>query len=310
MEVWRTEDMSEDVRTIRSVAILVALLTLLLTTAAPAQMGTEREMRILNLKSKIFNNTRKLRILLPPDYSEPSSAKRRYPVLYLNDGQDLFDAESSMFTGKEWQVDETVYDLIGKGEIVPIIVVGIDNPGKRMRPDEYLPWEDKYLSPPMPEPHGSQFPEFLEKEVVPLIEKNFRVSPVRLNRALGGSSYGGLITLYSAIKKPDLFGKLLIESPSFYVNDAKVLDLAGTWSTLPLKVYLGVGTNELGKKDCAQDDDNREAVTDVRRLEKILEEKGLNGSRLKVNVDRCAVHNEDAWAKRLPGALKFLFPAK
>jgi len=273
-------------------------------------MGTEREMRILPLKSKIFNNSRTIRVLLPPDYSEPENAKRFYPVLYLNDGQDLFDAKDSMFTGKEWHVDETVYDLIAKGEIEPIIVVGIDNPGKAMRPNEYLPWEDIYLSPPMPDPHGSLYPEFLEKEVIPLVETNFRVSAVRLNRALGGSSYGGLITLYSAIEKPKLFGRLLMESPSFYVSDAKVLDLAENWSPLPLKVDVGVGTNELGKKDCAQDSDNQEAVTDVRRLVTILRNKGLDGSRMRVDVEECATHDEEAWGRRLPGALKFLFPAR
>ena len=290
--------------------LLTGLVILLLTTSAFAQTGAEREMRILTLESKIFNNSRKIRILLPPDYSKPQNSKHFYPVLYLNDGQDLFDARDSMFTGKEWHVDETVYDLISRGEIEPIIVVGIDNPGKSMRPNEYLPWEDIYLSPPMPNPHGSLYPEFLEKEVIPLVETKFRVSAVRLNRALGGSSYGGLITLYSAIEKPKLFGRLLIESPSFYVSDAKVLDLVENWSPLPLKVDLGVGTNELGKKECGPEDVGGEAVSDVKRLETILRNKGLDGSRLRVDVEECAIHDEDAWGRRLPGALKFLFPAR
>jgi enterochelin esterase-like enzyme len=304
------EAMYESVLRIRRTAILTALIFALFATTAFAQTVSGRDLRIHTLESKIFNNTRKIRVLLPPGYEDAKNSKTYYPVLYLNDGQDLFDAKDSVFTGKEWRVDETVYDLISKGEIGPVIVVGIDNPGKEMRPNEYLPWEDIYLSPPVPEPHGSLYPEFLEKEVIPFIESKYRISAVRINRALGGSSYGGLITLYSAIQKPKLFGRLLIESPSFYVSDAKVLDLAGNWSPMPLKVYLGVGTNELGKKECGPESDGGEAVSDVRRLEDILKNKGLDGSRLRVNVEQCAVHDEDAWARRIPDALRFLFPAK
>lgn len=272
-----------------------------------AQEPPKPDLRIHTLESKIFNNTRKIRVLLPSGYEE---SKAVYPVLYLNDGQNLFDTADSASTGKEWRVDETVADLISNGEIEPIIVVGIDNAGRTLRANEYLPWEDEFLSPRMPDPHGKLYPEFLEKEVIPFVESKYRISSVRINRALGGSSYGGLITLYSAIEKPKLFGRLLIESPSFYVSDGKVLDLAEAATNLPAKVYIGVGTNEMGAKECDPEADGGEAVTDVRRLESILKRKGLALRDLKVEVEKCAVHDEDAWAKRLPGALKFLFPPK
>ncbi len=270
----------------------------------------ERDLRVHILESRIFNNTRKIRVLLPPGYGEPGNSRRFYPVLYLNDGQNLFDAKDSLFTGKEWRVDETVHELITKKEIEPIIVVGIDNAGIQMRPNEYLPWEDEYLTPAMPDPHGAQYPEFLEKEVIPFVEENYRASAMRFSRVLGGSSYGGLIAVYSGIEKPYLFGSFLIESPSFYVGEAKVLGLAAKWSPLPLKIYLGVGTNEMGKKDCGPDDDGGEAVSDVRRMETILKNERLDRSRLKVVVEECAIHIEDAWARRLPDALRFLFPSK
>lgn len=290
--------------------VLIQLLLNLFAAGLLAQDPPKPDLRIHSLESKIFNNTRKIRVLLPPGF-EKKRRKENYPVLYLNDGQNLFDKADSIFNNAEWKVDETVYDLIAKGEIQPIIVVGIDNAGKEMRANEYLPWEDEYLSPPMPDPNGSLYPEFLEKEVIPFVESRYRVRRDRAGRVLGGSSYGALIALYSALKKPDLFGSLLLESPSFYVSDAKVIALAESSGHLPLKVYLGVGTNEMGANECGPDTDGGEAVADVRRLEGIMEGKikPLHG-RLKVVVDECAIHHENAWAKRLPEALKFLFPLK
>ncbi|MCO6512708.1 MAG: esterase family protein [Aridibacter famidurans] len=288
--------------------VLLPLLIALLVAGAISLSPPKRDLRVHTLESKIFNNTRKIRVLLPPGY-EKKRRKEGYAVLYLNDGQNLFDEADSIFNKAEWKVDETVYELIAKSKIPPVIVVGIDNAGKKMRANEYLPWEDEFLSPPMPDPKGALYPEFLEKEVIPFVESRYSVSRMRGGRALGGSSYGALIALYSALEKPELFGSLLLESPSFYVSDAKVLTMAETAEKLPLKVYLGVGTNEMGAKECDDDSDGGEAVTDLRRLESILKRKGLSQGSLKVVVEKCAVHHEDAWAKRLPEALKFLFPA-
>ncbi|QQS40651.1 MAG: hypothetical protein IPM63_14965 [Acidobacteriota bacterium] len=245
---------------------------------------------------------------MPPQYDKKMK-KGGYPVLYQNDGQNLFDEADSIFNKAEWKVDETVYDLIARGEIPPIIVVGIDNAGKKMRANEYLPWEDEFLSPPIPDPKGALYPEFLEKEVIPFIESKYPAQKKRQARVLGGSSYGALIALYSALEKPDLFGSLLLESPSFYVNDAKVLAMAESAEKLPLKVYLGVGTNEGGKRECDPEDESFEAVVDVKRLALIVKKKsGFDAGGLKVVIEPCATHHEDAWAGRLPEALKFLFP--
>ncbi|REJ77279.1 MAG: alpha/beta hydrolase [Acidobacteria bacterium] len=279
---------------------------MIISAGALAQSLPQRDLRIHTLESKIFNNTRKIRVLLPPHY-EKKRRKEGYSVLYLNDGQNLFDEADAIFNKAEWKVDETVTRLISDRIIGPIIVVGIDNAGKKMRPNEYLPWEDEYLDPPMQNPQGSLYAEFLEKEVIPFIESKYRARKKREARILGGSSYGALISLYSALKKPDLFGSLLLESPSFYVSDAKILAMAESAEKLPLKVYLGVGTNEMGLKECGSDSDGGEAVSDIRRLGSILKRKGLADGGLKVVVEKCAVHHEDAWAKRLPDALKFLF---
>lgn len=265
-------------------------------------------LRIHRLTSKIFENTRTIRVLLPPGYDKPENRKKCYPVLYLNDGQNLFDVSTSVFNPMEWQVDETVDDLIKKNEIKSLIVVGIDNAGKRERENEYLPYEDKYLQPPLPNPEGEKYPDFLTQEVLPFINRQYRVRTGAENTALGGSSYGALISLYAFIKRPDVFGRLLLESPSFYVSDAQILKEAEKLSRLPKKIYIGVGTNETGQPNCAPGDWNAEAVEDVLKLKKILQDKKLADQRLKVVIEDCAAHNESVWAKRLPAALKFLFP--
>jgi predicted alpha/beta superfamily hydrolase len=191
------------------------------------------------LESKIFNNTRTIRVLLPKEYCK--KPKKSYPVLYMNDGQNLFDAKTSNSNPMEWGVDETMEKLIESKKIEPIIIVGIDNAGRKMRPYEYLPWNDIYLKPPCPNPQGKKYPDFLVNEVIPFINKLYRTQKGPGNTGLGGTSYGGLITLYTALKKPGVFDYLLIESPSFYVCDKAVLREAKTFSQWPRKIYLGVG---------------------------------------------------------------------
>jgi predicted alpha/beta superfamily hydrolase len=237
----------------------------------------------------------------------PATAKKTYPVLYLNDGQNLFEASTSVFNPMEWQVDETVRALLEKKEIAPLIVVGIDNAGRSERANEYLPFEDKFLQPPLPNPEGNKYPDFLTQEVMPLINQCYRTKTGAKNTVLGGSSYGALISLYVFIKKPEVFGSLLLESPSFYVSDAQILKEAETLRKLPRKIYLGVGTNEGGRANCTLGNMETEAVQDVLKLKRILQDKKLKNKHLKIVIEDCSVPNENAWAKRLPEALKFLY---
>jgi predicted alpha/beta superfamily hydrolase len=246
-------------------------------------------LEIVDFKSTVFANARKLRILLPSGYRESS---KRYSVLYLNDGQNLFDVCTSIFQPEEWRVDETVGQLIGAHEIVPIIVVGIDNAGKRLRPKEYLPWIDDSLQPPEPNPQGKQYPRFLLDEVVPFVESRYRTDP--RNRVLGGSSYGAGIALYTVIARPGSFRGLLMESPSIYADDYHLLKEAERVNLWPRQIYLGTGT--VG-----------EPVEDVQRLAEFFNKKGVIGNRLHVVVQQGGAHTEKWWAERLPGALKFLF---
>src|SRR4051812_42215476 len=154
---------------------LVVALALGATAAAGQDAG--RDLRLVSFTSTTFGNTRTLRILLPSGYDAPDNQARRYPVLYLNDGQNLFDAATSTFTGREWRVDETVRDLIAAGRIPPIVVVGIDHAGRRERFREYFPWVDTFLDPPEPDPQGTRYPAFLVDEVIPFVEAQYRVAP-------------------------------------------------------------------------------------------------------------------------------------
>jgi predicted alpha/beta superfamily hydrolase len=262
-------------------------------------------LRLHEFHSDVFGNTRTLRVLVPAGYDDSGNASRRYPVLYLNDGQNLFDAATSMFGRVEWQVDETVDRLVAAGRIEPVIVVGIDNAGKRKRPDEYLPFPDEYLTPPVPAPHGRLYPDFLVGEVMPFIDRTYRTRTGAESTGLGGSSYGAVAALYTVMQRPGVFGKLLLESPSLYIQNNRLLKDAGNVQRWPGRVYLGIGTRETG--DAAGD---REAVGLVESLGKRLSNAGLTRQRLLVVVGKGARHGEDAWARRLPGAMEFFYRAR
>jgi predicted alpha/beta superfamily hydrolase len=153
---------------------------------APCRVTGTLELR--SFRSRVLNNTRYLRIWLPPHYHEAHNRNRRYPVLYLNDGQDVFDACTSIFNRQEWHADETATELIRAGQIPPLIIVGIDNAGRRDRPREYLPYPDDTLQPAVPIVDGKRYPEFLFDEVIPFIHREYRTRNDANSVYLGGSS--------------------------------------------------------------------------------------------------------------------------
>ena len=220
-------------------------------------------------------------------------------MLYLNDGQNLFDP-SRAFAGRTWRVAEAVNQLVKERVIPPLLVVGIDHGGAR-RAREYLPVEDE-RNPAARHPLGRQYVQFVTEEVVPFIEQTYSVSRRVSARGFGGSSYGAVAALLAVLEKPGIFGRLLLESPSLYVGERLLLRKARRAPRWPSRVYLGVGTAETSR-----DDIDRETVENLRSLESILRDAGLGQRRLKVTVEEGASHSEDAWASRLPGALSFLF---
>jgi len=265
--------------------------------AAPVPLG---KLWLHELNSEIFGNTRLARVWLPPDYDGSGAA--RYPVLYLNDGQNLFDPATA-FAGVHWQAGETAARLIAEKKIRPLIIVGIDN--TKSRACEYVPYRSR--DPRVLKPQGKCYPAFLQREVMPLIEERYSVLKGPENTGLGGSSLGGLITLYTQLAAPGVFGRLLIESPSLSVAKGKILAECRRFRDWPERMYVGMGTRETG--DQAKD---AMIVESVRELETILRaaaglDEYANGKRYKVRIDEGATHNESAWAARFPEALEFLY---
>ncbi|HET7441077.1 MAG TPA: alpha/beta hydrolase-fold protein [Terriglobales bacterium] len=257
------------------------------------------DLRLHRLRSKVFRNERMLRVWLPPGYDDAGNVQR-YPVLYLNDGQNLFD-RATAYTGVEWQADETVDRLLREGVIPPIVMVGIDNAAAD-RVKEYVPY--RMFNPPVLRPLGRKYPEFLVDEVMPFVGQQYRVARGAANTGLGGSSLGGLIALFTAMVAPGVFGRLLVESPSLYMANRQVLREARTVREWPERIVVGVGTQETGRAE-----KDREIVEDVRNLERILQRAGLGEGRLRVRIEEGASHNEAAWAGRFGEALRFLFGA-
>src|SRR5882724_8880324 len=268
-----------------------------LSTLSPEAVG---ELRLHAITSHWFGNTRQLRVWLPPGYSSAENEGRRYPVLYLNDGQNLFDPATA-FAGVDWRVGVAAERLILEGKIPPLIIVGIDNTGEsRLR--EYIPYRSLELR--LFGPQGKRYPEFLLREAMPMIEKYYRVAKGPEHTGLGGSSLGGLITLYTQLVAPGVFGRVLIESPSLFVANRKILEECRSFRDWSHRIYLGIGTREVG--NAGKDE---RAVNDVRELERILRGAGLGESRLKVWIEEDAAHNEAAWGARFPTAMEFLYAA-
>jgi predicted alpha/beta superfamily hydrolase len=260
--------------------------------------GAVGDLRLHEFRSSIFRNTRFLRVWLPQGYEDAENSARYYPVLYLNDGQNLFEAAMA-FGGVEWQVDETADRLIREGSVPPMIVVGLDNAGKdRLR--EYMP--HRSMNPVMLRVQGRRYPDFLMKEVMPFVEQTYRVATSPENTGLGGSSLGALIALYTVMARPGVFGRLLLESPSLWASNRQAIKDSRAVKIWPEKIYLAVGTAEAGSPER-----DRTVVDDVQELGATLRRAVRNENRLQLVIKDGAGHSESAWAERFPEALRFLF---
>lgn len=229
-------------------------------------------------------NRRDLLVYLPPSY--PTSPLRRYPVVYMHDGQNLFDRATS-FAG-EWGVDETLEAASAEG--LEAIVVGIPNLGAE-RCDEYSPWMDAKAGGG----RGDAYLSFLIDTVKPLIDRDFRTRPERDDTAIVGSSMGGLISLYAFFRHPRTFGSAGAMSPALWFAGGAAFSYLERVSFVPGRIYLDVGTLEGAGE-----------LRDVRRLYRLLRRKGYSRGELRLVVERGGQHREAAWARRLPGQLRFL----
>lgn len=231
-----------------------------------------------------LENARDLLVHLPASYA---ASDRRYPVLYMHDGQNLFDWATS-YAG-EWMVDQTLADAGRDG--LEVIVVGIPNMGVR-RCNEYSPFAD----PRHGDGCGDHYLRFLTDTVKPLVDRDFRTYPDRAQTAIFGSSMGGLSSLYALFRHPDVFGAAGAMSPSLWYGGRAIFPFLEAAPFVPGRIYVDVGTAE-----------GAYTVTDVQRLCGVLALKGYRlGQDLLYVEEEGATHSEVAWARRLPKALRFL----
>ena len=240
--------------------------------------------------SAYLDNERTLIVLIPPGYD--SVPGRRYPVLYLHDGQNVFDRATSV--GEEWRVDETALGLMSAGAIEPLIIVAIYNTGEG-RADEYTPTRDASKG-------GGKAPLYgrmLVEEIKPMVDREYRTLADRSNTAVGGSSLGGLLTLYLGMTHPGVFSRLAAVSPSIWWDGKRILaDVRSLPSKLPLRIWLDAGTRE-----------GEEVIADTRALRAALLAKGwVIGEDLAYSEAEGGEHNETSWAGRVEPLLRFLFP--
>jgi predicted alpha/beta superfamily hydrolase len=257
--------------------------------------GNIREHRLF--RSKILANRRNVLVYLPRGYSRFS--RRRYPVLYLQDGQNVFDAATS-FAGVEWGVDETAQRLIRKNLIEPLIIVAIANTGDD-RIHEYVPTRGVIDATAKRKKRSRglarQYGRFLVEELKPYIDKRYRTRGEAEFTGLGGSSLGGLLTLSLGLWFPNVFTKLIVMSPSVWWDYQAIVKMVEKLDEKPpLKIWLDTGTLEPGWER-------------ARTLRDALVERGW---RLYDDLQYMEVeggdHSEGAWAARVDPALRFLFP--
>jgi predicted alpha/beta superfamily hydrolase len=235
-----------------------------------------------------------LRIYYPFSYrAEPA---RRFPVLYLHDGQNVFDHPASEVY-PSWGVNTALDRLIERRGVEPWLVVALDHRGAE-RVGDYSPW----LDPRVPiAPGGAAHAAFVADELVPFIDRNLRTLPAPEHRAVGGSSLGGLIALYLGWSRPDVFRRVLALSPSVMWGERQ---LARFWSLRgpPSRIYLDVGSRELFDAGSFQLDygiEVRDFVAHLRML-------GHRDDELRFALDPQGQHTEADWRRRLPAALRWL----
>jgi predicted alpha/beta superfamily hydrolase len=247
-----------------------------------------------NFRSKFLRNQRSLVVYLPPGYYE--QPQRPFPVLYLHDGQNLFDGSTSFIKGQDWHVGQTADLEIHAGKVEPLIIVGIYNTGKaRIR--EYTPTK----APKLGGGRADRYGKFLLEEVMPFVHREYRAEGGPHRTGIGGSSLGGLVSLYLGLSRSDVFGRIAALSPAVWWHYRVIHSFAEQMAVHSRpRIWLDIGTREGAR-----------IVEDVERYRDILLSRGwrLNEDLHYERIEG-AEHNEAAWARRVGPFLRFLYPAR
>ena len=245
---------------------------------------------IPDFKSKILGNSRLITVYLPPGYEH---ADARYPVLYTQDGQNLFEPQRAFIPGQPWRLNEAADLAIGDLKAQPMIIVGVDHAGPG-RIDEYTPTRDVTRQAGG---KASEYAKMLIEELKPVIDAGYRTIPE--DTATGGSSLGGLVSLYLGMSHPEVFRRLAVMSPSVWWDRRVIFDLVDRFRGPRPRIWLDVGGRE-----------GRDTLRDARALRDRLQRKGWTDADLAFHEDPRGDHSERAWARRARGMLEFLFPLR
>jgi predicted alpha/beta superfamily hydrolase len=245
--------------------------------------------------SAFLSQPRDLIIYLPPGYATDTS--RRYPVLYMHDGQNLMDASTSGLSHAEWSVDEVAQRLIRYGVIEPLIIVGVYNTPDRIAEYTEAP------NPPYGGGNADSYGRFLVEELKPMIDATYRTKPEAQSTGMAGSSLGGLVSAYFGLTRSGTFTRIAAVSPSVWWAKKDIVTRVNALpSKLPLRVWIDIGTQEGGTP--------QEEVDNARLLRDAYAAKGWAlGSDLAYLEVPSAEHTESAWAARIDRILFFLYPA-
>ncbi len=254
----------------------------------PKKHSLSKNVKILSEHFKIpqLNTHRKIWIYLPDDYD---TRKKKYPVIYMEDGQNLFD-DATSFSG-EWRIDESL-DSLKNSRNPQAIIVGIENGGTE-RLNEYSPWSN----PKYGGGKGEAYANFLANTLKPYIDKNYRTLSDAQNTALIGSSMGGLISFYTGLKYPTTFGKLGIFSPSFWFAKNDLINFVKSNSQFLQKTqfYFVAGEKE-----------PKSMITDIKEIIQVLQTQNVKSKQIKTKFTPDGTHSEVFWAKEFPSAYLWL----
>ncbi len=234
-----------------------------------------------------LERSRTVRLYLPADYQ---ASNEHYPVLYMHDAQNLFDARTS-YAG-EWQVDEQLNLLAQQG--LKLIVVGIDNGGE-FRNQELLP----FSGPPIGEAQGDQYLQFIVTVVKPYIDQHYRTKADAAHTGIMGSSMGGLISHYALLKYPDVFGLYGLFSPAYWTVGPQIQRFSSQLPAPGQRLYFYMGLQEGGSM-----------VPDIEQVVRQLARKGMTAQQAQYRLVEGADHNEAAWAAEFSRAVLWLYQGK
>jgi enterochelin esterase-like enzyme len=262
----------------------------------PNEAPHPRVQKHAGFASRFLAGERDISVYLPSDYD--SDPARRFPLLILQDGQNLFDPQTSFIRGKTWRVAENADDAIAAGETEPVLIVGVANAGER-RLAEYTPVRDWKLGGG----EAGKYALMLTRELLPFLHEKYRLLSGPDQTGIGGSSLGGLVSLWMGLRHPDIFGQLAVLSPSVWWNHRYILgylnDVAPELHQRP-RIWLDVG-----------DQEGRRTLADADMLHARLRRHGWrDDENLHFETIAGGRHDEASWAERVRPMLGFLFPAK